>query len=62
MCPGSGVHGEVFEQLLERRQEAGCIRAVDTLQASTGFVDVTYQNLSFGIACIHLGTKPPHGR
>ena len=26
------------------------------------FVDVTYRNLSFGIACIHLGTKPDHGK
>ena len=26
-----------------------------------GFVSVTYQNLSFGIACIHAGTKPGHG-
>ncbi len=26
-----------------------------------GFVNVTYQNLSFGIACIHSGAKPPHG-
>ena len=26
-----------------------------------GFVNVTYRNLSFGIACIHAGTKPVHG-
>ncbi len=28
---------------------------------NAGFVNVTYRNLSFGIACIHSGTKPGHG-
>lgn len=26
-----------------------------------GFIDVYYKDLSFGIACIHIGTKPDHG-
>ncbi len=26
-----------------------------------GYSNVTYQNLTFGIACIHVGTKPSHG-
>ena len=32
----------------------------DLLEKS-GFIDVTYRNLSFGIACIHIGTKPVDG-
>ncbi len=32
----------------------------DLLEKS-GFIDVTYRNLSFGIACIHMGTKPVDG-
>ncbi len=31
------------------------------LVENAGFIDVTYRNLSLGIACIHIGNKPVHG-
>lgn len=32
------------------------------LVEKAGFIDVTYRNLSLGIACIHVGVKPAHGK
>ncbi|MFQ5995466.1 MAG: class I SAM-dependent methyltransferase [Acidiferrobacterales bacterium] len=35
-------------------------REMKTLFKRAGFVEVYYKDLSFGIACIHIGTKPDH--
>ncbi|MGE5504038.1 MAG: class I SAM-dependent methyltransferase [Actinomycetota bacterium] len=33
-------------------------RAMAGLMEAAGFADVTWRNLSFGIACLHVGTRP----
>jgi len=49
---------EAYQYLIESIRRFPDQRAFDDLIQRAGFTDVTYDNLSLGIACIHVGCKP----
>ena len=49
---------EAYTYLVESIRRFPDQRAFQTLMEAAGFADVQYRNLSFGIACIHVGSKP----
>ena len=49
---------EAYHYLVESIRRFPDQRAFKTLIEQAGFVDVQYRNLSFGIACIHVGQRP----
>jgi demethylmenaquinone methyltransferase/2-methoxy-6-polyprenyl-1,4-benzoquinol methylase len=49
---------EAYEYLVESIRRFPDQRAFAALIERAGFGDVHYRNLSFGIACIHIGTRP----
>ncbi len=49
---------EAYTYLVESIRRFPDQRAFQALIEKAGFVDVAYRNLSFGIACIHVGTRP----
>jgi demethylmenaquinone methyltransferase/2-methoxy-6-polyprenyl-1,4-benzoquinol methylase len=49
---------EAYQYLIESIRRFPDQRAFAGLIQRVGFTDVTYQNLSLGIACIHVGCKP----
>jgi demethylmenaquinone methyltransferase/2-methoxy-6-polyprenyl-1,4-benzoquinol methylase len=49
---------EAYEYLVESIRRFPDQRAFAALIERAGFADVHYRNLSFGIACIHIGTRP----
>ncbi len=49
---------EAYTYLIESIRRFPDQKEMQGIMQDTGFVDVTYQNVSFGIACIHIGTKP----
>jgi demethylmenaquinone methyltransferase / 2-methoxy-6-polyprenyl-1,4-benzoquinol methylase len=59
---------EAYTYLVESIRRFPDQRSFQALMEQAGFADVRYRNLSFGIACIHVGRKPAaagtadHGR
>jgi demethylmenaquinone methyltransferase / 2-methoxy-6-polyprenyl-1,4-benzoquinol methylase len=51
---------EAYTYLVESIRRFPDQRAFQALMEQAGFVGVKYRNLSFGIACIHHGSKPTH--
>jgi demethylmenaquinone methyltransferase/2-methoxy-6-polyprenyl-1,4-benzoquinol methylase len=51
---------EAYQYLIESIRRFPDQRAFAGLIQRVGFTDVTYDNLSLGIACIHVGCKPMH--
>jgi len=49
---------EAYVYLVESIRRFPDQRSFKALMEQAGFADVTYRNLSFGIACIHVGRKP----
>lgn len=49
---------EAYSYLVESIRRFPDQRAFKALIEAAGFTDVGYRNLSFGIACIHVGTRP----
>ena len=49
---------EAYTYLVESIRRFPDQQAFGALVAQAGFADVRHRNLSFGIACIHVGTKP----
>jgi demethylmenaquinone methyltransferase/2-methoxy-6-polyprenyl-1,4-benzoquinol methylase len=49
---------EAYTYLVESIRRFPDQRAFKALIEQAGFTDVRLRNLSFGIACIHIGTKP----
>ena len=49
---------EAYTYLVESIRRFPDQRSFKALMQQAGFGDVSYRNLSFGIACIHVGTKP----
>jgi len=49
---------EAYAYLIESIRRFPDQREFAAMMARAGFGDVTYRNLSLGIACIHVGTKP----
>ena len=49
---------EAYTYLVESIRRFPDQRSFQALMQQAGFGDVSYRNLSFGIACIHVGTKP----
>lgn len=49
---------EAYSYLVESIRRFPDQRAFQALIEQAGFTDVRYRNLSFGIACIHVGTRP----
>ena len=52
---------EAYRYLVESIQRFPDQREMQRIMERAGFVDVRWRNLSFGIACIHQGTRPAHG-
>ena len=50
---------EAYSYLVESIRRFPDQRAFKTLIEQAGYTDVAYRNLSLGIACIHVGTRPP---
>jgi demethylmenaquinone methyltransferase/2-methoxy-6-polyprenyl-1,4-benzoquinol methylase len=50
---------EAYTYLVESIRRFPDQRAFQQLIEEAGFVDVRYRNQSFGIACIHVGVRPP---
>jgi demethylmenaquinone methyltransferase / 2-methoxy-6-polyprenyl-1,4-benzoquinol methylase len=50
---------EAYSYLVESIRRFPDQRAFTSLIEQAGFIDVGYRNLSFGIAAIHTGTRPP---
>jgi len=50
---------EAYTYLVESIRRFPDQRNFQALMEQAGFTDVGYRNLSFGIACIHAGRKPP---
>jgi demethylmenaquinone methyltransferase / 2-methoxy-6-polyprenyl-1,4-benzoquinol methylase len=48
---------EAYTYLVESIRRFPDQRAFEALIAAAGFGDVRWRNLSFGIACIHVGTR-----
>ena len=54
---------EAYNYLVESIRRFPDQRSFQALMQQAGFGDVSYRNLSLGIACIHVGTKPaPAGK
>ena len=54
---------EAYTYLVESIRRFPDQRSFQALMQQAGFGDVSYRNLSLGIACIHVGTKPaPAGK
>ena len=53
---------EAYTYLVESIRRFPDQRSFQALMQQAGFADVSYRNLSFGIACIHVGRKPLGGR
>jgi demethylmenaquinone methyltransferase/2-methoxy-6-polyprenyl-1,4-benzoquinol methylase len=53
---------EAYSYLVESIRRFPDQRAFQALIEQAGFEDVHYRNLSLGIACIHVGTRPPARR
>jgi demethylmenaquinone methyltransferase/2-methoxy-6-polyprenyl-1,4-benzoquinol methylase len=59
---------EAYTYLVESIRRFPDQRSFQALMEQAGFADVSFRNLSFGIACIHVGCKPAaagaagHGR
>ncbi|MBE0548227.1 MAG: class I SAM-dependent methyltransferase [Rubrivivax sp.] len=49
---------EAYTYLVESIRRFPDQRSFKALMEQAGFADVSYRNLSFGIACIHAGSKP----
>jgi demethylmenaquinone methyltransferase/2-methoxy-6-polyprenyl-1,4-benzoquinol methylase len=49
---------EAYSYLVESIRRFPDQRAFKAMIEQAGFADVAYRNLSFGIACIHSGTRP----
>ena len=49
---------EAYNYLVESIRRFPDQRAFKAMIEQAGFADVAYRNLSFGIACIHSGTRP----
>jgi demethylmenaquinone methyltransferase/2-methoxy-6-polyprenyl-1,4-benzoquinol methylase len=49
---------EAYTYLVESIRRFPDQRSFQALMEQAGFTDVSYRNLSFGIACIHVGRKP----
>jgi demethylmenaquinone methyltransferase/2-methoxy-6-polyprenyl-1,4-benzoquinol methylase len=49
---------EAYAYLIESIRRFPDQREFAAMMSRAGFSDVTYRNLSLGIACIHVGTKP----
>jgi len=49
---------EAYSYLVESIRRFPDQRAFKAMIEQAGFADVSYRNLSFGIACIHSGTRP----
>ncbi len=49
---------EAYTYLVESIRRFPDQRSFKALLEQAGFADVSYRNLSFGIACIHAGSKP----
>ena len=49
---------EAYEYLIESIRRFPDQREFAAMMSRAGFGDVKYRNLSLGIACIHVGTKP----
>ncbi|MCI4429993.1 MAG: class I SAM-dependent methyltransferase [Burkholderiales bacterium] len=49
---------EAYSYLVESIRRFPDQRAFKVMIEQAGFADVAYRNLSFGIACIHSGTRP----
>jgi demethylmenaquinone methyltransferase/2-methoxy-6-polyprenyl-1,4-benzoquinol methylase len=52
---------EAYVYLIESIRRFPDQRAFQALIERAGFADVRYRNLSLGIACIHVGTRPLEG-
>jgi len=52
---------EAYTYLVESIRRFPDQRSFQQLIEEAGFAHVSYRNLSFGIACIHVGTRPPDG-
>lgn len=50
---------EAYRYLVESIARFPDQQAMQRLMEAAGFVDVSYRNLSFGIACVHIAVKPP---
>lgn len=57
---GAWVAGapEAYAYLVESIRRFPDQEEMAAIMRRAGFVDVTYRNLSFGIACLHIGTRP----
>ena len=57
---GAWVSGnaDAYEYLVESIRRFPDQEAMKSQMETSGFVDVTYRNLSMGIACLHIGSKP----
>jgi demethylmenaquinone methyltransferase/2-methoxy-6-polyprenyl-1,4-benzoquinol methylase len=49
---------EAYSYLIESIRRFPDQEEMKGIMARAGFADVRYRNLTFGIACIHVGTKP----
>ena len=49
---------EAYTYLVESIRRFPDQRSFKALMEQAGFADVSYRNLSFGIACIHVGSRP----
>ena len=59
---GAAVAGEpqAYQYLIESIRRFPDQRGFATLMQQAGFAEVHWENVSFGIACLHFGTRP-HG-
>jgi len=49
---------EAYGYLVESIRRFPAQDELKTMMERAGFIGVRYRNLTFGIACIHVGTKP----
>jgi demethylmenaquinone methyltransferase/2-methoxy-6-polyprenyl-1,4-benzoquinol methylase len=49
---------EAYAYLIESIRRFPDQREFASMMSGAGFGDVSFRNLSLGIACIHVGTKP----
>ena len=52
---------EAFDYLVESIMRFPDQRTYQALIQRAGYTEVHYRNLSLGIACIHVGSRPPAG-
>jgi demethylmenaquinone methyltransferase/2-methoxy-6-polyprenyl-1,4-benzoquinol methylase len=59
---GAAVAGkpQAYQYLIESIRRFPDQRGFATLMRQAGFADVHWENVSFGIACLHFGSRP-HG-